>query len=41
MPYRTAADQLTRLVETGSLKTGKRRSTLPIGHQGLVMWYWR
>ena len=40
VPYHTAADQLARLASAGSLKTGKKRCTLPSGRQGLMRFYW-
>jgi len=40
VPYRTAADQLARLVSAGRLRTGKKRATAPSGRQGLMRFYW-
>jgi len=40
MPYHTAADQLARLVRARSLKTGRKRATLPSGRQGSMRCYW-
>jgi hypothetical protein len=40
LPYHTATDQLARFVKAGSLKTGRRRATLPSGRQGLMRFYW-
>jgi len=41
LPYHTATDQLARMVRAGSLKTGKKRATLPSGRQGTMRYYWR
>ncbi len=40
VPYHTATDQLSRLARAGILKTGKKRTTLPSGRQGLMRFYW-
>ena len=40
LPYRTATDQLARLVVAGRLKTGRKRTRLPSGRQGLMRFYW-
>ena len=40
VPYHTAADQLARLARAGSLKAGKKQTTLPSGRHGLMRFYW-
>ena len=40
LPYRTAADQLARLVSAGRLKTGRKQTTVPSGRHGLMRFYW-
>jgi Fic family protein len=40
LPYATASGQLARMVRTGSLKTARKRGTLPSGRQGPMRYYW-